>query len=269
VSNVPSVLSESYDEVLEAVRESSRGRWFLEEYASRLRHDDSKSILDAIHKLEAAIGDMPTSKRSDSNQHADKVKRAIEGIRKQISNAGTEGKPLSEEAQMFSHLADLARSAFSGHAAEVRPEVRRGIELALRVVQDIENEIRGVAAPAASAPAVSNDKPKPASETQKYFQQDADMFAPPVHSKLATPDKPQIDEGTGKGARLKVLKIDSRSGQQGTPEATAAAATNTGHVPLPEPTNAEQKPRITIIRRKPEELMQVPLADTVKSETAA
>jgi hypothetical protein len=270
VSSVPSVLSDSYDDVLAAVQESSRGRWFLDEYASRLRQNDSKAVLAAIQKLEETIGELPNARSAEqpATQDVQKMKRAIENIRRQIA-AGSDGKPLSEEAQMFSHLADLARAAFNGQTNEVRPEIRSGIEMALRVVQDIENEIRG--AKSHAEPEAAAQKQKPATETQKYFQQDADMFAPPAgKTTTATGDKPQNEEGAGKGARLKVLKIDSNATTKtNTTEATSAAATETSHTPISESTSSEQKPRITIIRRKPEDLMQVPLAEPEKAETAA
>lgn len=41
-----------YEEIERAVMESARGRWFLAEYAKRLRAQDTALILDAIHRLE-------------------------------------------------------------------------------------------------------------------------------------------------------------------------------------------------------------------------
>jgi hypothetical protein len=41
-----------YEEIERAVMESARGRWFLAEYAKRLRAHDTALILDAIHRLE-------------------------------------------------------------------------------------------------------------------------------------------------------------------------------------------------------------------------
>src|SRR6187401_807859 len=43
-----------YEEIERAVMESARGRWFLAEYAKRLRAQDTALILDAIHNLEVS-----------------------------------------------------------------------------------------------------------------------------------------------------------------------------------------------------------------------
>jgi chemotaxis protein CheZ len=53
---VPMPLSEADYEAIEgAVMETGRGRWFLSEYARRNRHADTKMLLTAIDRLEAAI----------------------------------------------------------------------------------------------------------------------------------------------------------------------------------------------------------------------
>lgn len=44
-----------FDEIERAVMETARGRWFLAEYARRLRHADSDAMLAAMAKLQAAI----------------------------------------------------------------------------------------------------------------------------------------------------------------------------------------------------------------------
>ncbi|MBL8905441.1 MAG: hypothetical protein JNM20_02075 [Rhizobiales bacterium] len=42
-----------YEEIERAVMESARGRWFLAEFAKRIRAQDTALILDAIHRLES------------------------------------------------------------------------------------------------------------------------------------------------------------------------------------------------------------------------
>ncbi|KQT61517.1 hypothetical protein ASG52_01110 [Methylobacterium sp. Leaf456] len=44
-----------YDLIEAAVRETERGRWFLEEYARRNRNADTDVLLGAIHRLESAV----------------------------------------------------------------------------------------------------------------------------------------------------------------------------------------------------------------------
>lgn len=45
---------EDYDRIEDAVMETVRGRWFLAEFARRVRAGDTKKILDAIERLERA-----------------------------------------------------------------------------------------------------------------------------------------------------------------------------------------------------------------------
>jgi hypothetical protein len=51
---MPSVDSE-YDNILSAVMETARGRWFLHEYVRRNRNTDTGSLLAAINRIEALL----------------------------------------------------------------------------------------------------------------------------------------------------------------------------------------------------------------------
>jgi chemotaxis protein CheZ len=63
---VPMPLSEADYEAIEgAVMETGRGRWFLSEYARRNRHADTKMLLTAIDRLEAAIRGERTAESVD------------------------------------------------------------------------------------------------------------------------------------------------------------------------------------------------------------
>jgi hypothetical protein len=44
-----------YEAIEQAVLESKRGRWFLDEYARRLKRDETAALLQAIGKLEIAV----------------------------------------------------------------------------------------------------------------------------------------------------------------------------------------------------------------------
>jgi chemotaxis protein CheZ len=63
---VPMPLSEAdYEAIEAAVVETNRGRWFLAEYARRNRHADTKMLLTAIDRLEAAIRGERTAESVD------------------------------------------------------------------------------------------------------------------------------------------------------------------------------------------------------------
>jgi chemotaxis regulatin CheY-phosphate phosphatase CheZ len=44
-----------YEAIEAAVKETARGRWFLEEFAQRNRHADTKLVLDAIQRLQRSV----------------------------------------------------------------------------------------------------------------------------------------------------------------------------------------------------------------------
>jgi hypothetical protein len=46
---------EDFDAIRDAVMETARGRWFLNEYAARLRTVETASLLDGMKRLETAI----------------------------------------------------------------------------------------------------------------------------------------------------------------------------------------------------------------------
>src|SRR4051794_1416712 len=46
---------EDYGAIATAVMETSRGRWFLAEYARRNRNADTSAVMDAIGRLEKAV----------------------------------------------------------------------------------------------------------------------------------------------------------------------------------------------------------------------
>src|SRR6202795_5395438 len=46
---------EDYDAIREAFMETSRGRWFLGEYAKRNRNADTSMVLDAVARIEETL----------------------------------------------------------------------------------------------------------------------------------------------------------------------------------------------------------------------
>ncbi len=69
-----------YELIEAAVRETERGRWFLEEYARRNRNADTEVLLGAIHRLESVVteergGDDVVRFRGDLMDMADAIAR--------------------------------------------------------------------------------------------------------------------------------------------------------------------------------------------------
>src|SRR3954465_2093143 len=46
---------EDYDAISQAFMETSRGRWFLGEYAKRNRNADTRMVLDAVARIEETL----------------------------------------------------------------------------------------------------------------------------------------------------------------------------------------------------------------------
>lgn len=51
----PGLRPDDYDAIRDAVMETARGRWFLSEYAARLRTAETASLLDSMKRLETAV----------------------------------------------------------------------------------------------------------------------------------------------------------------------------------------------------------------------
>src|SRR6185503_10585367 len=60
---------EDYAAISEAFMETSRGRWFLGEYAKRNRNADTRLVLDAVARIEESLA--ATKQAADDNTLAD------------------------------------------------------------------------------------------------------------------------------------------------------------------------------------------------------
>ncbi len=270
--HISPVLSESFEDVLNAVQETARGRWFLEEYATRKKSEDTASILAAIVKLESVMARVPQAERDAEPALLDLAKSAILRAKAQIRGLAPKDSPLSHEAQLFAKLADLSRQAFAetgNENDETKQALGRSMEVALRLVNELDQSL-GI-----------NEKPEP-QVSQKFFHRDSDIFEP---SARETP----APEAAQRGAKLTITRsfsapmntvgqdtssvIDLQSDTINTTQIEAKSETVSPPqepvVELPVVTAAEKKPeqRIVIIRHKPDEAIDVPLFD--KQENAA
>jgi hypothetical protein len=294
----------TFEAVLDAVQESSRGRWFLDEYKKRQGQFDSAKMMDAVSRIEMRVEGM--AGHFTAADDLAKVRQAIAKTRNDIVNAQPETKGLSEEGRLFAHLADLARKAMPEQSSQA------GIEQALRLVDEIDTNLNSnvMAFPAPAA-----------KSADKYFQQDAAVFdqkpAPTVPKLVAVaepapkPAQPNIEkpaaakpvaEPVATGAKLTITRVSKDKAQETPPESKpevqvapeanaapevqpeakielkaetvlekiesvleapveAAPAHVTAKVEEPKAEATEApKPRIVIIRRKPEEIQEVPAA---------
>jgi|SRR5579859_6538157 len=111
---------EDYDAIREAFMETSRGRWFLGEYAKRNRNADTRMVLDAVARIEETIA-------AQNNPPADPgLAEALVGIRAALDEA---------RAAATAVLGDLAPE-------ESLAAVRKGA----RVIREIAWRLREIGA---------------------------------------------------------------------------------------------------------------------------
>ena len=123
----------SYDDILDAVKESKRGRWFLDEYEGRLRKSDSAGLLSAISKLESVMAGLAGS-GADAALLA-RAKSAILAACKDIAALGASPAGLSESwtlsGRKFSSKnrrgSDAAAARWQAASQSGRPPPYRGL----------------------------------------------------------------------------------------------------------------------------------------------
>jgi hypothetical protein len=206
---------EDFEHIRDAVMETPRGRWFLGEYASRLRSAETRGLLDSMKRLEGAVS--------------------------------------------ANHDALMAR---------------------------LSQALANPSAPQSSAP-----QPELAPKHRKFFKQDEEIFEPAPQARIAAvpaPSKPEAKPEAPKGAKV-IIRRSSAPDVTPAPEAVgtepaaqAAPPSAVPEAPAPEPQSpppaeaaAEQssvtapdhegqpKRRITIIRHKPGEDIDVPLQNNI------
>ena len=74
---------QDYDAIREAFMETSRGRWFLGEYARRNRNADTTMVLDAVVRIEQAMA----AQRQESARNDDELRAVLAAIRHAVDEA--------------------------------------------------------------------------------------------------------------------------------------------------------------------------------------
>jgi hypothetical protein len=249
----------SLDEVLSAVKETARGRWFLESYEARLRETETSRVLGAIAKLENHIQSMAAT--SEDAVLVKRAREAISAARRDIAALEPANQALSNEAQLFGKLAERARTAFNDNNGTTQSVGR-----ALQLVGDLERELGAPVATFAPAPAPA------VVPAANFFRQDEAIFEPApkqAPTPAAAPVAESPVEASPRGAKLVVHRAAPRPSTEAVAKAeTAAAAPAPAPLPVPEPTelaatpeDSTPKSRIMIVRRKADEMEQVPLMD--------
>lgn len=90
-ANTPTLLGEDdYEAIEAAVMETSRGRWFLAEYAKRHRSADTRVVLDAIGRLEGLVGRAAEAPQARMRFDLMDMSAAIERTRRDLAQLKSE-----------------------------------------------------------------------------------------------------------------------------------------------------------------------------------
>jgi hypothetical protein len=265
----------SFDDILEAVQDSGRGRWFLQEFENRLQKRDNQSILQAISRLENRMESL--APHASNPDDLAKVRAAMAKARSDLINLGLGKDGLSNEGRLFADLAELAKKAMP-----VAIDSNEGIVRTLQLVDEIDRTI-----------SPREDR------GAKYFAADSNLFerstAHPKPALIAVPDvpreklpeatvEPQVSVATKPdvaptGAKLVIRKtsevIEPVTPQVETPrvehqkEVAPISEQPLQIIPPRDDLPAIDNPRIVIIRRRAEDMPEVALSENAESVSAA
>src|SRR5450432_3769738 len=97
--------AEDYDAISDAFMETSRGRWFLGEYAKRNRNADTRMVLDAVARIEQTIA-AQRQPASDSG-----VAEALVAISRALEQARGAGTAALDSLALEENLAPIRKGA--------------------------------------------------------------------------------------------------------------------------------------------------------------
>jgi len=98
---------EDYDAISEAFMETSRGRWFLGEYAKRNRNADTRMVLDAVERIEQSLAAQKQPEPAAGNELAE----AIEAIKAALHEARATATSAIDSLALEEHLAPVRKGA--------------------------------------------------------------------------------------------------------------------------------------------------------------
>jgi hypothetical protein len=91
-----------YDAIREAFMETSRGRWFLGEFAKRNRNADTSMVLDAVSRIEETLAAHRQPPAPD-----DRLAEALAAIRGAVNRAAETAAATFDSAALEAHLAPI------------------------------------------------------------------------------------------------------------------------------------------------------------------
>jgi hypothetical protein len=102
---------EDYDAISEAFMETSRGRWFLGEYAKRNRNADTRMVLDAVARIEQSLAAQKQPEPEPAPAVENLLPEAIEAIKAALAEARAFAAASIDGLALEQHLAPVRKGA--------------------------------------------------------------------------------------------------------------------------------------------------------------
>jgi hypothetical protein len=122
---------EDYDAISEAFMETSRGRWFLGEYAKRNRNADTRMVLDAVARIEQTIAAQKQPEPAPDNAPAEAALAQARLVEAKLADTLTAIRSAVDQARIAASTA-LDDLALEQKLAPVRKGARIIHEIAWR-----------------------------------------------------------------------------------------------------------------------------------------
>src|SRR5215212_1893759 len=101
---------QDYDAISEAFMETSRGRWFLGEYAKRNRNSDTRMVLDAVSRIEETLATQKQpAPKAGLNEALVSIRQAVEQAQAATAVAAAESDRVEENLAPVRKAARIIR----------------------------------------------------------------------------------------------------------------------------------------------------------------
>jgi len=251
-----------YGEIEQAVMETSRGRWFLTEFARRHKAADTVVLLGAIRRLENQIQAMSAeASTSFVAQQLDGLEGLVE-LDGQPSDENDDAASQSEIADKLDRTAKLVRRLRSSHKL-----ISEAAEKPLRSPLPLSSARPRIAAAGNPPGFVGSDDDIFADNKNPQFEPgpQADETPEIAAASAALGYTPAFDGDTLKFAEIEMSGLAARSDDEPAavaeqPAGQPAATEATSAVPDEAGTASRPKKRIVVIRRPADQPGDIPMA---------
>ena len=184
---------ESYETIEQAVLETPRGRWFLAEYAKRQRGKELDTVLEAMHRLERALGVKQAAAAAGDpvgRRIAKAINTAAPGETAPAAPAALEAKHLKyfrKDEEIFTAAAAPAPAPIPVAVAEAHREPRGAKLIIRRKSQPVPEPVPAAeeAAPAVLATPVATAETEPKRRIVIIRHKMGEDIDVPLHGELA------------------------------------------------------------------------------------